>query len=91
MSHPATTNNIVSVSWSDHLAFGEGDGRLNSIDALQRRVQHWREELGAGIIHWRCTRDRIRGKCYLTVLFKSERLESNIVLVQERWRKYIDP
>ncbi len=56
--------NIASVSWSDHLVFGEGDGRLNSIDALQRRMQHWREELGAGIIHWRCTRDRIRGKCY---------------------------
>jgi hypothetical protein len=64
MSHPATTNNIVSVSWGDHLAFGEGDGRLNTIDALQRRMQHWRGELGAGIIHWRCTRDRLSGKCY---------------------------
>ena len=56
--------NIVSVSWGDHLAFGEGDGRLNTIDALQRRMQSWREELGAGIIHWRHTRDRIAGKCY---------------------------
>jgi hypothetical protein len=56
--------NIVSVSWGDHLAFGEGNGRLNTIDALQRRMQRWRDELGAGIIHWRCTRDRISGKCY---------------------------
>ena len=47
----ATTHNIVSVSWSDHLVFGEGDGRLNSIDALRRRMQSWREELGAGIAH----------------------------------------
>ncbi len=60
----STQSNIVSVSWSDHLAFGEGDGRLNTIDALQRRMQRWREELGIGIIHWRCTRDRISGKCY---------------------------
>ncbi len=64
MSHPATTNNIVSVSWSDHLVFGEGDGRLNTIEALRRRMQHWREALGAGIIHWRCTRDRISGRYY---------------------------
>ena len=54
--------NIVSVSWSDHLVFGDGDGRLNTIDALQRRMQSWHDELGAGIIHWRCTRDRIKGR-----------------------------
>ncbi|MBW2409740.1 MAG: hypothetical protein JRF72_08070 [Deltaproteobacteria bacterium] len=56
--------NIVSVSWSDHLVFGEGDGRLNTTDALRRRMQRWREELGCSIIHWRCTRNRIGGKCY---------------------------
>ena len=54
--------NIVSVSWSDHLVFGEGDGRLNTIDALQQRMQSWHDELGARIIHWRCTRDRIKGR-----------------------------
>ena len=64
MSHSATTNNIISVSWSDHLIFGEGDGRLNTIDALQRKMKCWRDELGAGIIHWRCTRDRIKGRYY---------------------------
>ena len=26
--------NIVSVSWSDHLIFGEGDGKLATIEAL---------------------------------------------------------
>ena len=56
--------NIVSVSWSDHLIFGEGDGRLDTIDALQRRMQCWRDELGASIIHWRCTRDRIKGRYF---------------------------
>jgi hypothetical protein len=56
--------NIVSVSWSDHLIFGEGDGKLHTIAALGRRMQKWREELKANIIHWRCTRDRIRGRFY---------------------------
>ena len=56
--------NIVSVSWSDHLIFGEGDGRLHSLAALSRRIQKWRDELNAGIIHWRFTRDRIKGRYY---------------------------
>ena len=54
--------NIVSVSWGDHLIFGEGDGRLETVPALRRRMQIWKTDLGAGIIHWRCTRNRIRGK-----------------------------
>jgi hypothetical protein len=54
--------NVVSVSWSDHQIFGEGDGRLHTVDALDRRMQKWREELNAKIIHWRCTRDRIGGR-----------------------------
>ena len=57
-------SNIVSVSWSDHLVFGEGDGRLATVQALVRRMEKWREELNAAIIHWRCTRGRIRGRFY---------------------------
>jgi hypothetical protein len=56
--------NIVSVSWSDHLIFGEGDGKLATIEALTRRMECWKQELNAGIIHWRCTRDRIRGRFF---------------------------
>ena len=56
--------NIVSVSWSDHLVFGEADGRLTTVEALNRRMEKWREELYATRIHWRCTRDRIRGRFY---------------------------
>ena len=56
--------NIVSVSWGDHLIFGEGDGRLHKTAALDRRMQKWRDELNASIIHWRCTRDRINGKFF---------------------------
>ncbi len=50
--------NIASVSWPDHLVFGEGDGRLTTIDALARRMDRWHEELGATTLHWRevCTR-----------------------------------
>jgi hypothetical protein len=53
--------NIVSVSWSDHLSFGEGDGRLDTPDKLQRRLRVWRDELGAGALHWRMLRRRIPG------------------------------
>jgi hypothetical protein len=56
--------NIASVSWSDHLCFGQGDGKLHTIESLQRRMEKWRDELGAGIIHWRCLRDRIEGRYY---------------------------
>jgi hypothetical protein len=54
--------NIISVSWSDHLIFGEGDGRLATPTAVRRRMRRWKTELAAGIIHWRATRDIIKGK-----------------------------
>ncbi len=52
--------NIVSVSWGDHLMFGEGDGRLASPDALQRRMERWRDDLGASILHWQALRKKIK-------------------------------
>ncbi|MGD9150576.1 MAG: hypothetical protein PVG40_09790 [Desulfobacterales bacterium] len=58
------SGNIVSVSWSDHLIFGAGDGRLKTVAALNNRMQKWRKELNANVIHWRCTRDRINGRFY---------------------------
>ena len=54
-------NNIVSVSWGDHLSFGEGDGRLDAPDKVKRRLPVWRDELGAGALHWRMLRSRIPG------------------------------
>ena len=54
--------NIASVSWADHLTFGEGDGRLATPDALGRRLRVWRDELGAGALHWRMLRTRIAGR-----------------------------
>ena len=56
--------NVVSVSWGDHLIFGEGDGRLDTLPAVRRRLKRWKSDLGAEIIHWRCTRDRIKGKFF---------------------------
>jgi hypothetical protein len=53
--------NIVSVSWSDHLSFGEGDGRLDTPEKVARRVRIWRDELGARALHWRMLRVRIEG------------------------------
>ena len=51
--------NIVSVSWGDHLTFGEGDGFLNTPESLRRRAPIWRDELGAGTLHWRSSRGRV--------------------------------
>ena len=56
--------NIVSVSWADHLTFGEGDGRLDTPDALARRMVAWRTELNATALHWRVLRARIPGRFF---------------------------
>jgi hypothetical protein len=61
-SQLVTTMNAVSVSWGDHLSFGEGDGRLDDPDGLRRRLGAWHHELGAGILHWRLLRTRIPGR-----------------------------
>jgi hypothetical protein len=62
--------NIASVSWGDHLTFGEGDGRLASLEALQRRMESWRDELGAFIVHWRIIRAYIKGHYYAAKGYK---------------------
>jgi hypothetical protein len=56
--------NIVSVSWGDHLTFGEGDGRLANSDDLRRRMERWKDELNAATVHWRLTRTHIKGHYY---------------------------
>ena len=56
--------NIVSVSWGDHLTFGEGDGRLATPDALQTRMERWKDELNVATVHWRLTRTHIKGHYY---------------------------
>jgi len=53
--------NIVSVSWGDHLSFGERDGTLDTPDKVARRLRVWRDELGATALHWRMLRTRIAG------------------------------
>jgi hypothetical protein len=54
--------NIVSVSWADHLTFGEDEGRLDTPERVARRMRVWRDELGAGALHWRVLRTRIAGR-----------------------------
>lgn len=56
--------NIVSVSWADHLSFGEGDGRLVSPAKVARRLRAWRDELGGTALHWRMLRARIPGRFF---------------------------
>ena len=55
----APRQNIISVSWGDHLIFGHGDGRLATPDAVARRLVVWRDRLGAATIHWRMLRSRV--------------------------------
>lgn len=56
--------NIVSVSWADHLAFGNEDGRLDTPEKVARRVRAWRDELRVGVLHWRVLRTRIAGRFF---------------------------
>ena len=56
--------NVVSVSWGDHLTFGEGDGRLATLDAVRRRMERWRDNLNAAILHWRLNRAHVKGHYY---------------------------
>ncbi|HKZ25269.1 MAG TPA: hypothetical protein VJ398_05700 [Acidimicrobiia bacterium] len=49
---------VASASWPDHLVFGEEDGRLDTLDALERRFAAWREVFGTEIVHWREVRTR---------------------------------
>jgi len=57
-------SNIASVSWPDHLVFGDGDGKLDTVEGLRRRMEAWQRELGAGIVHWREVRTRMREARY---------------------------
>ena len=57
-------SNIISVSWGDHLSFGEGDGRLSSPEAVKKRMRQWRDVLGASVVHWRLIRTHIKGHFY---------------------------
>jgi len=54
--------NVVSVSWADHLVFGDEDGRLDTPEKLARRMRAWQTELGAGVLHWRALRTRFAGR-----------------------------
>ena len=54
--------NIASVSWGDQLVFGAGDGRLQTPEALDRRMQRWYKELGVRSLHWRVPHAMIPGQ-----------------------------
>ncbi|MEW6716117.1 MAG: hypothetical protein AB1345_01245 [Chloroflexota bacterium] len=57
-------SNIVSVSWGDHLVFGQGDGRLATPKAVRQCMKRWHEELGAGSIYWRIPHAHLPGRYY---------------------------
>ncbi len=56
--------NLVSVSWGDHLLFGEGDGKLDTPEAVARRVECWSRDLGASAVLWRERRTVLGGHFY---------------------------
>ena len=51
-------NNIISVSWGDHLTAGKGDGLLTTVELLRKRMKIWRDELGVTALQWRHQRDQ---------------------------------
>ena len=51
-------SNIISVSWGDHLMFGENEGRLDTPEALVNRMVQWRDELSVNILFWRYLRTK---------------------------------
>lgn len=53
--------NIISVSWGDHLMFGEGYGKLDSPEALRIRIDYWGNELDSSIVLWQENRTGTRG------------------------------
>ena len=59
-----SNRNIISVSWGDHVTFGERDGKLDTLDALEKRMKTWKKDLGAEIIHWRQIRTHLNGHLY---------------------------
>ena len=63
--------NIVSVSWGDHLVFGEADGRLSSSESLRRRMKSWKKELGSITIHWRQGRSLLESHFFAAKGFKN--------------------
>jgi len=72
-------SHIVSVSWGDHLTFGEADGRLSTPDALARSMDVWRSELRAGTIHWRLLRTRLDGRFQAAAGFQHPSKNQNTV------------
>jgi hypothetical protein len=51
----------VSVSWGDHLSFGDGDGRLDTPDNCSVVCRCGAMSLVPGSVHWRMLRSRIAG------------------------------
>ncbi len=59
--NPRDKPNFISVSWGDHLVFGQGDGKLNTPEAVERRVAAWKAELDASVVLWREVRTAGQG------------------------------
>ena len=57
--------NIVSVSWGDHLEFGDRRGRLATPGQVREGMARWRDELAAGAVHWRTERHRFPGTLHV--------------------------
>lgn len=54
-------NNIISISWPDHLWFGKGEGQLDTPEKIQKRMAIWKRRFGIGKIHWRQFRTDLDG------------------------------
>jgi hypothetical protein len=72
--------NALSVSWFDHLSFGEGDGRLDEPAKLERRLRAWRDELRVGALYWRMARARLPGRFFAARGYRHPSLTAALAL-----------
>jgi hypothetical protein len=64
--------NIVSVSWPDHLWFGKGEGKLDTLDKVQKRMEIWKRKFKINKIHWRQFRTDLDGNFFLVKGYTNE-------------------
>ena len=48
--------NIASVSWGDHLLFGQGEGKLDTPKSFEKQLVQWKKHLNISTILWRETK-----------------------------------
>ena len=71
-------SNIISVSWGDHLAFGNRESKLDEPGQLEERIKCWKKEFNVGYVLWREQRSALSGHFYSAHGYKKLALQNDI-------------